>query len=179
VNRSKLHVFGASGTGTTTLGRALADVWSVPHADTDDYYWEPTVPPFSVQRAEAERLRLMDAVFLHRDAWVLSGSLMGWGNALSQRFDAAVFLTLDESARLDRLGQREARRRSESDAFNDHDHRAFMDAAASYDEPKFDGRSRQRHDEWMRGLSCPVLRLDSAESVNSLVDVVLCWDPGA
>ena len=32
----RVHIIGSSGTGTTTLGRAVAAAWSVPHADTDD-----------------------------------------------------------------------------------------------------------------------------------------------
>ena len=42
-----LHITGASGSGTTTLGRALASAWAVPHADTDDYFWVPTTPPYT------------------------------------------------------------------------------------------------------------------------------------
>ncbi|MEO8329278.1 MAG: hypothetical protein ABI586_04660, partial [Candidatus Nanopelagicales bacterium] len=79
---SRLHITGASGTGTTTLGHALADEWSAPHADADDYFWMPTSPPFSVKRPESERLPLMKQLFLPRDHWILSGSLMGWGDPL-------------------------------------------------------------------------------------------------
>ena len=60
---------GASGAGTTTLGRSLADHWSVPHADADDYFWVPTVPPYVEKRPEADRVTLMRSVFLPREAW--------------------------------------------------------------------------------------------------------------
>ena len=33
----RLHTLGASGSGTTTLGRALAERLQCPHFDTDDY----------------------------------------------------------------------------------------------------------------------------------------------
>ena len=42
MRRCRLHVMGASGAGTTTLARTLADHWAVPHADSDDYFWVPT-----------------------------------------------------------------------------------------------------------------------------------------
>jgi adenylate kinase family enzyme len=45
MRRCRVHVLGASGSGTTTLARALANHWSVPHADADDYFWVPTDPP--------------------------------------------------------------------------------------------------------------------------------------
>jgi adenylate kinase family enzyme len=100
---SRLFITGASGSGSTTLGRAIADRWAVPHADVDDYFWEPTSPPHKEKRAESERLSLMTAVFLPRDAWVLSGSVMGWGDCLTDKLDAVVFLTVDPLTRMSRL----------------------------------------------------------------------------
>jgi hypothetical protein len=108
VRACRLHITGASGTGTTTLGRAVASEWSVPHADVDDYFWVPTRQPYLVTRDVLDRLRLMDEVFLPRGAWVLSGSAMGWGDPLIELFGAVVFLALDPITRLHRLRTREA-----------------------------------------------------------------------
>ncbi|GAB3319388.1 hypothetical protein GCM10027299_11850 [Larkinella ripae] len=36
----KLHLFGASGSGVTTLGTALAAQLHLPYVDSDDYFWE-------------------------------------------------------------------------------------------------------------------------------------------
>ena len=77
---TRLHLLGASGSGTTTLGRALARRLGCPHLDTDDYFWLPTNPPFQQQRSRAERQALLQADLLPHDAWVLSGSLCGWGD---------------------------------------------------------------------------------------------------
>jgi hypothetical protein len=60
----------ASGSGTTTLARALANHWSVPHADADDYFWMPTDPPYVEKRPESDRLSLLRNVFVPREAWV-------------------------------------------------------------------------------------------------------------
>src|SRR4051812_29741968 len=103
---------GASGSGTTTLARALANHWAVPHADADDYFWVPTDPPFVEKRPESDRLSLMRNVFVPREAWVLSGSMVGWGEAVTDECDAIVFLTLDPEVRLRRLEEREVRRRA-------------------------------------------------------------------
>jgi hypothetical protein len=51
----------------------------------------------------ADRLSLMNALFLPRDAWVLSGSVMSWGDPLIEKFDAVVFLTLAPLTRMARL----------------------------------------------------------------------------
>lgn len=37
----RIHILGASGVGTSTLGKALADKLNYCHLDTDDYYWLP------------------------------------------------------------------------------------------------------------------------------------------
>lgn len=42
-----IHILGASGSGTTTLARALAVKTGYAHFDTDDYFWLPTKVPFT------------------------------------------------------------------------------------------------------------------------------------
>jgi adenylate kinase family enzyme len=180
VDSCRLHVTGASGSGTTTLGRALANLWEIPHADSDDYFWQPTTPPYLDKRPVVERLALMEALFLPRDKWVLSGSLMGWGDELAARFDAVVFLTLDPATRLSRLRARETTRLGSAIAPGGHmaaSHDAFMEWAQSYDKPEFEGRNLVRHEEWLAQLRCPVLRLTSDKSVQGLVAAVQAWIP--
>ena len=88
----RIHILGASGSGTTTLGRALAERLQCPHFDTDDYFWLPTDPPYTQQRERTERQQLlMDDLTAH-DAWVVSGSLCGWGDVAIPLFELVVFL---------------------------------------------------------------------------------------
>lgn len=174
----RLHITGASGSGTTTLGRALADAWAVPHADTDDYYWLPTAPPYRDKRPAADRVALMTRVFAPRSAWVLSGSISSWGAPVLDAVDAVVFLTLAGPERLARLEARERRRHDVGDV-DPAAHAAFVAWARSYDDPAFDGRSRHRHEAWLATLRCPVLRLDAAAPPTQLRDAVLGWEPDA
>lgn len=167
---------GASGAGTTTLARAIADCWAVPHADADDYFWIPSDPPYIEKRPEAERVALMEQVFLPREAWVLSGSMLSWGNDVVTRCDAVVFLTLDARERLRRLEARE-RVRHGGRIIDEAAWTAFLEWARGYDDPAFEGRSRVAHERWLSSLSCPVLRLDSASPPHVLRDGVLAWEP--
>jgi hypothetical protein len=41
----RIHILGAAGSGTPTLGRTLAERLQYPHFDTDAYFWVPTDPP--------------------------------------------------------------------------------------------------------------------------------------
>jgi hypothetical protein len=40
-----IHITGASGSGTSTLGRALVERLGAVHLDTDDFYWSPVGCP--------------------------------------------------------------------------------------------------------------------------------------
>ncbi len=155
----------------------MADAWAVPHADADDYFWLPTDPPYVAQRPEVDRLLLMEQMFLPREAWVVSGSMLSWGESVVERCDAVVFLTLDPAERMRRIEAREhVRRRGgpvDQGALAD-----FLTWARGYDDPSFQGRSRARHEEWLATLACPILRLDGSAPREVLRDEVLAWDPG-
>lgn len=173
-------IVGASGTGTTTLGRALAAEWSVPHADVDDYFWEPSEPAYTIKRDPQARLDLMERIFLPRSAWVLSGSVLAWGDALIPSLDTVIFVTVEPDVRLARLRQREARRygsRIEAGGDRQESFADFLDWAAGYDDPGFAGRSLTGHEIWLAQLPCPVLRLDGAEPTDVLISKVLAWSP--
>ncbi|WP_118133124.1 hypothetical protein [Oceanicella sp. SM1341] len=151
----RIFVFGASGAGTTTLGRLLACALSLPHFDTDDFYWDPAPPRFSRKRPVPERLALMQALFLPGPAWVLSGAVDPWGDSIAAQFDHAFLLSLPDALRLPRLEAREAQRATSSPEAT----RAFLDWAALYETAGFETRSRTRQEAWADALRCPVTRL--------------------
>ena len=43
---SHIHILGASGSGTSTLAKAISLRHGHRFLDTDDFYWKPTDPPF-------------------------------------------------------------------------------------------------------------------------------------
>ena len=68
---ARVHITGASGTGATKLGMALADRLGVPHLDTDDFYWLPTNLSFMTKRSAAERLTQLLEILASRAGWVV------------------------------------------------------------------------------------------------------------
>jgi adenylate kinase family enzyme len=177
VKSRRIHVMGASGAGVTTLGRALADVLAIPHHDTDDYFWQPTIPPYQKKREIADRLRLMREMFLGRADWVLSGSLEGWGNPIVADFDLVVFLHTAKEIRMQRLRAREARHFG-SDAvapggWRHQETEEFIEWASHYDDGDREGRTFEKHQAWLAKLSCPVLRLNGARPLPELVEAVV------
>jgi adenylate kinase family enzyme len=168
----RVHITGASGAGVTSLGRALAGALSIPHHDTDDYFWQPTSPPYQDKREPADRLRLMNEMFVPRPAWVLSGSLSGWGDPLIPAFDCVVFVTTSTEIRLQRLRAREAMRFG-ADAvvaggWRHKELEEFIEWASQYDDDRA-SRSLAKHEAWLATLPCPVLRQDGSQPLPKLV----------
>ena len=177
----RLHITGASGSGVSTLGAALARRLGCAQLDTDDFYWLPTDPPYAQSRPIPDRLAMITAAMdAAPGGWVLSGSLDGWGDPLIPRFERVVFVETPTELRLARLAARERRRFGaaidKGGPLHAH-HLDFMAYAAAYDTGGFTstltGRHRARHEAWLARLPCPLLRLDGARPTEALVDAVL------
>ena len=176
VSSVRLHIFGASGSGTTTLGAALAAAQGWLHLDADDFYWKQGVLPFSEKVPQPERVsQLLRAMQGHGD-WIISGgSLYSWAEPVVPMFTHAVFLRLDDSLRMQRIHARERSRFGDAldtDAERKRISSAFFEWAAGYETGGDRLRSLQRHQQWAAELHCPVLQFDTAQPLNALVGAV-------
>lgn len=168
-----IHIFGASGSGTTTLGRALAADMGLVHMDTDDYFWLPTDPKFTTKRPIDERIALLQAdIDAAQRGVVISGSLTGWGDVLIPRFTHVIRLTTPTEVRIARLRQREyahfgERIREGGDMHQNH--LEFLDWAAQYDTGDATMRSKACHDEWVKLLPCPLTVTSGTVALPELV----------
>ena len=171
-----IHITGASGAGTTSLGRALAKEMGVLHLDTDDFYWLRTDPPFTTPRDRDERIDLLLKRAVPERSWILSGSALGWVTEIEPLFDLIVFLRIEPERRLRRLRERElscygARIQAGGDMAGQH--KEFMDWAARYDTAGLEQRSLVAHEQWLATQKCPLLRLESSLPIAELVHDVL------
>ena len=170
---AKIHVTGAAGSGTSALGRALAETLNCAYFDADDYYWLPVDPPFKVKRPMPARIERLEVDLSLHSGCVLAGSICGWGDRLMPQFNTVVFLHLDPQIRLERLRARENLRfgpAANSPGGTRHaQFEEFMSWAASYDHGGLGIRSRALHDQWLLSAACPVVRLDSLAPVSELV----------
>jgi len=171
----RIHITGGSGSGTTTLGKALSRRYGHAHLDTDNFFWEPTDPPFTTHRSREERLRLLREALGAVDRWVLTGAIGPWGYELVDLFDLVVWLTVPPQIRLARLrarefadyGMRITRGGDMHDGFED-----FIRWAASYDTADASTRSYARHAEWTASLPCAVIRVDGDHPVDETLRLV-------
>ncbi|MEM7612125.1 MAG: adenylate kinase [Pseudomonadota bacterium] len=169
---ARIHVFGASGSGTTTLGAALSAQLGIAHLDVDSFYWKQTEPPFKVKNLPAERLRMIAEATHGIDEWVLSGSIVSWGGSLIEKFTLAIFVELDAAIRMERLRRREVGRygpRIDPGGDMRQAHLEFMAWARRYDDATGGVRCRAIHQEWMSTLPCKRITVDSVQTVDEIV----------
>lgn len=173
--KPRVYLTGASCAGVSTLGSLLSMRFGVAQIDVDDCYWMPTDPPFTTKRPPEERVRLIQDRQSALEGWILSGSCIGWWDALIQDVDLIVFLHTPTPVRLQRLDRREAARHG-SRILPGGDmhaaHKAFRDWASCYDDPEFTGRSFAQHQKWLSKQSAPVLRLNGEHDPEKLADRV-------
>jgi hypothetical protein len=177
----KIHVFGAPGAGVSTLGKALAARLGYIHLDVDDYYWFTSdTLPYKRKRNPDHRRSLLSADLERHPAWVLSGSLCGWGDVLIPHFDFVVFCKLDTEKRLERIAAREIARYGDRVLPGGDLHgvyEKFCQWAAEYDHLEGNIRSFRAEMNWLAGLSQPGMELEMDEAVALLVERVLSVSP--
>jgi adenylate kinase family enzyme len=171
----RVHIFGAAGCGSTTLGRALACELACQYLDVDDVYWLPTIPPYQTKRPAAERVRMLEVATHWTTSWVLSGSIVGRGDALVPTFNLVVFLYVPAEVRLARLRVREWERFGSAIEPNGsmyEQHQAFLQWAAGYDTGT-SGRTLETDSTWLAQLSCPVMPMAGERSIGDQVSHIL------
>lgn len=172
----RINLLGASGTGKTTLGKALADELGYAHFDSDAYFHLPTDPPFQQQRDPDARTRMLLADLPDDGRWVLSGSVISWTPHPELAFDLIVFLYLPPDVRLERLRQRERERYgTRLDAGGDmhEDHQAFMTWSSGYDEGKVALNNLKIHRDWLERQIVPVLELNQPMTTTEQIERIV------
>lgn len=171
----KIHIFGASGSGTTTLSNALESGSGFTHLDIDHYYWEKTDPPFQEKVPFEKRNHRLTQDFEQLKKVVVSGSLVSWGKSWHSAFHLGVFLHVPADIRMKRLREREFERYGAKlyhDKIIQKNSDSFLEWASKYDDPLFDGRNITLHQNWIKELVFPVLKIEGDTSVTDRVRII-------
>lgn len=173
-----VHILGASGAGTTTLGKAISVKYGYSHFDSDDYFWIPTNPPYTTKREISDRQKLLSEAIARAEKCVLSGSLCGWGDVLIPQFELVIFVDTPTDLRIKRLKEREYRHFGDrilpnGDMYDNH--AEFIEWAERYDTAGAEQRSRIMHMDWLKKLNCPVVTVDGTKPTDEMIkQVELC-----
>jgi len=151
-------VFGANGSGKTTLGRELARILNFKHMDIEDYHFEKSEIPYTVERSREDCLNLMLADIEQYRSFVITAVTGDFGDTIPQLYELAVHISAPIELRLKRIKQRgyeqyEKRVLKGGDMYEQN--QEFIDFVAS--------RPLEHIDQWAETLICPIIRIDGAE----------------
>ena len=160
-------IFGAPGSGKTTLGRAVAKKLGFPYFDIDDYIWRKDTPQqYTVMYTREEKVsRLMEDI-TKQEHFVMAGSMSSFHEPFDPLFDLAVHLTADTIVRVERVQKRAIecfgnRVLEGGDMYENH--RKFIDNVSRYDTDGSPNLSEQMR--WAESMNCRVIRLSGEMSV--------------
>ena len=172
-------IVGPAGAGKTTLGRLAARELGAGFLDIDDYIWRTDTPaPYTAMYSREEKIRRLMAAAQAAGTFVMAGSMDSFHAPFDPLFRLAVHLTADADLRLARVHRREleafgARILPGGDLHAAHE--AFLRETAAYDHGAA-SCNRERHEIFLRGLSCPILRLDGGDPpAQNMRDILKAW----
>ncbi|SDG43374.1 Adenylate kinase [Pedobacter terrae] len=175
----KIHILGASCAGATTLGEALSAALNIPFFDTDHFFWEKSTIPYTIKRDPLLRNQMLKDELNETESYIVSGSLVSWGEEWKQMFSLAVFLYLPKEIRLERLVKREVERYGNDIYDNPQRNKLFLefiDWASKYDDRSFAGRNIGIHETWLAGVNCPVIKIEGditvAERLKCVIEAI-------
>jgi adenylate kinase family enzyme len=101
----RISVVGTSGSGKTTVARAISQALGVPHLELDGVFHQPNWQPL-----ETELFRARVAEFVAGDGWVVDGNYSKVQDLVWQRADTVVWIDLPRHRVMRQLVPRTFRR---------------------------------------------------------------------
>jgi adenylate kinase family enzyme len=171
----KIHLLGPSCSGTSTLGKLIAEKYKIPWYDTDDIFWIKSDPPFTQKREKDQRIKLLIEIFEKNNSLVLSGSAMKWGDFIKDHLDIIIYKYVEQEIRIKRLVEREKNRygnriEPENDMYEIH--KEFVEWNKKYETGDMEMRSRQSELAWLNEAKCKIIKLEEDKAPEEELKIV-------
>gem|GEM_PF-333789 len=173
-------IFGAPGSGTTTIGKEVAKQLGFQHFDLDDYIWRfDTKIPYTISTPCEERIQLLMNDISKFPHFVMSGSMDSFNAPFVSLFDLAVYNTAPVEIRAERFRTRELARWGDrvlpgGDMYEALHQGDYLAIARQYEISGPPYANRKMHEQWAAILPCSVLSIDGtlpvAENVALIID---------
>ena len=151
-------VFGVNGSGKTTLGSELAHILNYKHMDIEDYHFEKSEIPYTVERSREDCLNLMLADIEKYRSFVITAVTGDFGNTIPQLYELAIHISAPIELRLQRIEQR---------GYEQYGERVLIGGDMYEQRQKFinfvASRSLTSIEQWAETLTCPVIHIDGTE----------------
>ena len=171
----RIHLLGPSGSGTSTLGKLIAENFNIPWFDSDEISWIKTDPPFTINRKRDERIKLLKEILMNNNSFVLSGAVRTWGDFISDYLDIVIYKYVEQQIRIKRLLERAKNRYGNrfypgSDVYKLHEQ--LVDYTKKYETGGMDIRSRMSHLSWLNTLNCEIIRLEGDKTPEEELKII-------
>lgn len=153
-------IFGANGSGKSTIGRAVAQALNYKHMDIEEYHFIPSQIPYTVARSREDCLNLLFTDIVKYRSFVITAVTGDFGEKISSMYRLAVQISAPKDIRIDRIRQRAYEQFGErvcegGDMYEQN--LKFIDFAAS--------RSLSGIEQWAETLHCPVVHVDGTKPI--------------
>ena len=177
--KKRIHIFGATGSGTSSIGKAVCAQIGYKHFDSDNYLWLPTEEPYTAMRSADKYINLMGNDLSNNDKWILSGHVsFDLMDVYLPLYELVVFVYVPTNTRIERIKKREYERYGDETLLGGKRYENscnLLEYASGYDTETTLGRNLHKHEKWLADVKCPILRIvnDSfEESVNILIEAI-------
>lgn len=148
-------IFGANGSGKTTLGRELAHILGFKHLDHEDYAFNQSEIPYTVERPFEEYTKQMLSDIENSRGFVLTSVTGDFREEIQSLYNLAVWIEAPLELRIERVKHRNLdkfgdRAREGGDMYEQQ--KQFVDFVAT--------RSLSKIEQWVRTLTCPIIHID-------------------
>lgn len=164
-----IMVCGLNGAGKSTLGRVLAEELHFHFIDNEDLYFPKTDPDniFADPRTRKEVEELLFHEINTHENFVFASVKGDYGEMIYPCFRYAVLVDVPKKIRMERVRNRSFQR------FGD---RMLSGGDLHEQEERFfamvESRAENMVEEWVRALSCPVIRVDGTRPVEDNVKFI-------
>jgi Adenylate kinase and related kinases len=154
-NPQGIIIFGANGSGKTTLGKEVAHILGIKHMDVEDYHFEKSEIPYTVERSREDCLSLMLADIEKHHSFIITAVTGDFGDKIPLFYKLAVFITAPSEFRIERIKQR---------VYEQYGERACEGGDMYEQTAKFidfvSSCALSKIDWWAETLTCPIMHVD-------------------
>jgi gluconate kinase len=168
----KVLIFGAAGSGSSTIAKAIAHEYGHHWIEVDEALFMPTDPPFSVRRSLDEVREIVFDSWKKAESVIVCGSIVGWGDELKHDFDLVIFVHVDVEVRIQRIKHREAKRfgsRVLEGGDMHRQHLEFLDWVRSYETGDPNIRSLAQHRQWLSSITVPIVEITEDLAMDAIM----------
>ena len=169
-----IHVMGASGSGTSTIGGLLGKTLDFDVIESDFYKWKQTIPEFQIMRPiEESNALLMERITSSKNL-IITGSLHS--NPITHKhIDLIIYLHCPTWLRIRRIKQRDiatGRNSLQAEGEVRENFLWFLNFAKNYNKLGSDIRSKASQEMVMKSCNVPVINIKTNRSMKHIERVL-------